>query len=293
MSDTSAPIVHANFLEDLRQHYVAALQAIVPTAAAHDKAHDACIAYFNVMHRLIPTKPRRVLRSSALRSRQLSPEHRQAVDTIAEEAERGDDLRPRLSRSVTDPSFNDRLMNDWRIHHLHLGSKLEADGFVQRTGPLLYVMVRDDVIYFIDLLAHGTKSFANQDLVDILDAEWPEAIADGKLGAIPGSLQPASLAPKERHRFREKLNFATQAASGNIYKMDMVTLSGLSFTVVDQANRQCNGARQTEDNVRQKAQRIRDMIAGQTSVELTELRLRYVVGPPAAVVEEQTGYRFT
>jgi hypothetical protein len=42
------------------------------------------------------------------------------------------------------------MLNDWGIHHLHLGTKISKNtGFVERTGPLLFVKFEKNVAYFI------------------------------------------------------------------------------------------------------------------------------------------------
>jgi hypothetical protein len=70
---------------------------------------------------------------------------------LVRKIEKGDELTPHLSRAV-DTAFvstqeraalkphqrdqdRDRMLADWGIHHLHLSSMLEGDGFNQRDNP--------------------------------------------------------------------------------------------------------------------------------------------------------------
>jgi hypothetical protein len=65
----------------------------------------------------------------------------------------------------------DLLISDWGLHHLHLTSEMEADGFVKRTGDLLFAAFTDDDAYLIGIYPHG--SWALHELVEILVREWP------------------------------------------------------------------------------------------------------------------------
>ena len=51
---------------------------------------------------------------------------------------KGEDLT-HLSKRITDLDYNDALLNDCGIHHLHLGIDVDDSGFDTRIGPLLFV----------------------------------------------------------------------------------------------------------------------------------------------------------
>jgi hypothetical protein len=63
---------------------------------------------------------------------------------------------------------------EWGVRHLHLSTRLEADGFVERTGDLLFASFRDSDAYFIDIYPH-TGSWALEDVVRTAVGNWPQA----------------------------------------------------------------------------------------------------------------------
>jgi hypothetical protein len=79
------------------------------------------------------------------------------------------------------------MFNDWRVHHFHLGTNMRHDGFVDRTGPVLYAYVTEAGFYAINVLDHG--KWNSQALIEILHRNWPELIAPYRLKVI-GLSQP-------------------------------------------------------------------------------------------------------
>jgi hypothetical protein len=270
--------VHANFSEDLRQHFLNGLVHLGAKPPKQDDVRAAGEAYFNVRRRLIPATPRHAVESRELQARSLTSDERKAIDAIIAEIECGADLRPRLSRSIERSDFNDHLLNDWWINHLHIGNVMQPNGFIERDGPLLYIFVTSDSIYLIDLLEHGADSWANERLMEIMHSNWPDVIAFSRaLGVVPGSLDPPSLKPESRAGFRGRINMAFQAADGTIYVPTGggTMTSGVSVEVVRHVNLLRTMAHRAESWVKENGQRLRDEIARQTGHVLDELRLRF------------------
>ena len=87
------------------------------------------------------------------------------------------------------------LLNDWGIHHLHITTKLDPDGFVERKRskspkPLLFAAFRPDDAYLIDLMQHG--DWTHEHLVEVMVREWPNAGLALELKAILTPGQPFS-----------------------------------------------------------------------------------------------------
>jgi hypothetical protein len=139
--------------------------------------------YLNLLHRLIPARVREVLQSSDL----VCPEHLAAgYAEVKRKASTGEPLTPHQSRLLDDVEYTDPLLNDWGVHHLHLSTTLEADGFVTRTGPLLFARVTDDFFYAIQIYAHG--AWSKQEIVEILHRNWPDSIKRYRLKGVTGLL---------------------------------------------------------------------------------------------------------
>jgi len=105
------------------------------------------------------------------------------LDNLERKIIAGDDLSPHLSKSVSkNYEGTDDLLNDWGIHHLHLGIVME-NGFVKRTKPVLFCKVTENVIYFIVVKLHG--EWTEQSLLTTVYRNWPDLI---KPFIIPGAV---------------------------------------------------------------------------------------------------------
>lgn len=139
-----------------------------------------CI-YLGVRRRLVSLNPRRVLKSKDF---SCGLKYRGALDQIERIIQDGGDLTPYLSRCIKKVDYNDALLNDWGIHHLHLGTTVESDGFMNRTGPLLYCRFEEDSVYFIAILPHG--SWTTQKLLKTVHRNWPESLSQFRARGIKG-----------------------------------------------------------------------------------------------------------
>ena len=98
------------------------------------------MAYYNAMRRIVGAWPRTVHRASGFVAPK-DPDQARALSSIEHKLRKGESVVPSLSRKIRDLSYNDLLFDDWGIHHFHLGTNIEGDGFVNRTGPLLYIVL--------------------------------------------------------------------------------------------------------------------------------------------------------
>lgn len=281
--------VEADFQDDLRVHCLAELTNLgVSLPKEPSDVFAACAGYFNVLFRLIPQQPRHVFKSGALRRRRLTHRQRSRLGAIVREIEGGVDLRPRLSKNILKPDYNDKLLQDWGIHHLHVGPRNAAHG-----AELLFVYVTEEYAYLIDWYAgHGVDSFADQALMQILHENWPDAIERERAhGYVPGSLEPASLTPTERQSLRAKFTLGTQMADGTIYLPigGGTTLDGGSSRVLGRVQYERQLAHNAQEWVTNNAVLVRDAIARKTGTSVDALELRYLVGRPVRVQELRTG----
>jgi hypothetical protein len=181
-----------NFEEDIRQHVLHELRrepAADPPLNAMD-AHELLIVYRNWLNRLVSIHPRMVHLSKAMIANPLTTDGKYApgLAAITSKIQRGTDVTPHLSRGIKygyDPATVssgaalqrrrdlDLLLNDWGVHHLHLSTDLESDGFVKRDGPVLFAAFRSDDVYFIDIMQHG--DWTREHVLEVIVDEWPGA----------------------------------------------------------------------------------------------------------------------
>jgi hypothetical protein len=131
------------------------------------------LAYFNLLKRVVPIAKRRVHIGAGL---VCPPEHLAGYQELTRKVQAGEDLRPYHSKRILDLDYNEGQLNDWGIHHLHLGAKMEPTGvFIERTGPVLYARFRSEHAYFITIQKHG--AWSDLKLLEELDANWPNLLA--------------------------------------------------------------------------------------------------------------------
>lgn len=282
-------VIEADFQNDLRVHFLGELAKLGVSAPppADDPVREVCFAYFSVLHRLIPVTPRRVWKSREIEQRALSQEEQGQLAAIISEIEAGIDLRPRLSRTITKPTYSDRLLNGWGVHHLHVGPREDAHG-----RALLYVLMASADAYLINWKGHGDESFGDSELMNILHRNWPDVIKSYRApGVVPGSLEPEGYSPSERQKMRRYFTLGTQVEDGTVY----LPIGG--GTVMNggsaKAARRVRDARQLAQNVyeaaQENAEKISELVEERSGRKLDVLRLRYMVGAPIRIEELQTG----
>ena len=171
--------------------------------------HELVCGYFGVCRRLISLEPRHILKSKNF---SCIPEHRNALTEIEQLILDGGDLSPYLSKKIANFNYNDPLLNDWGIHHLHLGTEVEQDGFINRTGPLLYCRFEGDCAYFIDILPHG--NWTSQKLITTMHDNWPELLSSFCINGVTKT----RLSDEEIKELRKKkINYFIGMDDGTTY----------------------------------------------------------------------------
>ncbi|MCS3529405.1 hypothetical protein [Chryseobacterium sp. JUb7] len=134
------------------------------------------ILYFTLQNRIIPKKRRNIFKSNIFHCPDVLINN---LSFLEEKIRNGEELLPHQSKRLENLEDKDGLLFDWNIFHLHLGTTLESDGFVQRTGPLLYCIFDDQNAYFIQILNHG--QWTNQGLLKIIHENWPQTIKNFRI----------------------------------------------------------------------------------------------------------------
>jgi len=157
------------------------------TFTATGQTADDKVLYRWMDYRLrhIATQPREVKKSSRFPVPNLPAEIKQALSEIEARFANGEDVNPYLSKTTIGNDISssksqrrtDGLWADWRIHHIHLTTAPVAPGqrFSARSDWLLFVMVYDDTVAFIDVRSHNESDLWTQDdLLKTFIDSWPE-----------------------------------------------------------------------------------------------------------------------
>ena len=237
MGDTR--IKSVNLLRDLRETISADLQLAgyskdsVNRLSKDDRALIG--AYLGVRRRWIPPGPRQIHKAKCF---SCPRQHAAALAHIENTIKSGGDLTPHLSTKILYLKYNDPMMNDWGIHHLHLGTRPETKGknkgFVKRTGPLLYCYFTESDAYLLDIRDHG--AFEDQELVAIMHENWPFLLERFRTKGTKGS----QLTDEEvRELRRKRANHFMTMNDGTVYRMigEGVTTSGENIADVINTDR--------------------------------------------------------
>lgn len=183
-----------DFLADLKRLAEKELSALGFTGKPGDDLEAVLVRYHNVKSRIPRHVSWTVVRSTEV-SKKLSghalanaPQDIEAgLQKFIDRAENGDDLKPHLSKSIADPDYQDLMFYDWGTYHFHLGTQPDPKrpGFVARTNELLFAVThpQEDRMYLIDIHPHK-GAFENQDLIRIVESDWPEILAPHKLEGV-------------------------------------------------------------------------------------------------------------
>jgi hypothetical protein len=232
--------IEEDFQSDLKSLIAKRLASDGYTIDPAVTCEDALRTFFQVQHRKVRRRPRRAMHSSELAARQASlPEdQRQALQRIQQAVEQGDDLNPYLSRQLAgNEAFekHDGLLNHLGVQHLHLGNGLDHRGLIKGTSDLLFVLVEDDAIYFIDVFNH--KSFASEEPFRIAEKNWPSLF--DRFVAV-GLTDNGASTPEERATVRRNGgNVLMVGASGRLYwpPGGGIAASGIARGMVTSADR--------------------------------------------------------
>ena len=115
----------------------------------------------------------------------------------------GERVTQHLSKNVNDSSSQDGLLWDFGMHHFHLSRKLEKSGFVERSDYLLFAIVADTEVFFVDVRRHEDPEklgWVRQDLLKIVFVNWPELTDALVLHGVSGD----TLTDKEKKELRRK-----------------------------------------------------------------------------------------
>jgi|GEM_PF-1845046 len=147
--------------------------------------NELIIIHSNWSQRTVSPRPRQVHYSSEIYSNQYYNDKKTVIEILKQKFLAGNSIRPYLSRGIknifiendtSSSSDKDLMLNEWGIHHLHLGENLEPDGFIERTPAVLFCKIMNNDVYFIDILDHGNGHlpWTEKKLLEIIQANWPE-----------------------------------------------------------------------------------------------------------------------
>jgi hypothetical protein len=234
-------------LRDLMTNHLLMEIPADPTGELNSKTLNELLLIFgNWRARFVPANARTVHRSPELIANPKSSTHQLALAHLEHQIQTGSDVTPHLSRGVKnayEPTASrgaklqrrpdlDLLIADWGIHHLHLSTSIEADGFVGRTDDLLFAAFTPTDAYLIDIYAHG--AWTEIELMRVVADHWPNA----------GIIQPAvslvgladQVSPDERRQMRNAGVAQLLGINNTVWMPQSQTTAGTPLVVTTHVN---------------------------------------------------------
>lgn len=136
--------------------------------------------YFTTCKRIVKAIPRTVHVANDL----FVPESRRAgYDALIDKFVRGESVMQHMSKQIRGLKFQDKMLFDWGIHHFHLDTTIEADGFVKQHDEIVYAIVSDSDVYVIAVLDH--EHWADKNLLEVVLANWPHLLESYRVAGKP------------------------------------------------------------------------------------------------------------
>lgn len=152
----------------------------------------------------------RLARETDSEKRDKALEARRTVFALRHYFVNGEDVTRFLSRRVEKTTSTDGMLWDFGMHHFHLCRRREHSGtFVERSDYLLFAIIADDAVYFVDVRRHHDPEglgWVRQDLLCIVYSNWPALVECRELRGVTGD----KLTDQEKQLLRKRnLNHVT------------------------------------------------------------------------------------
>lgn len=175
------------------------------------------IDYIEATNRIIPPRNFETELSTELMASPDFSVYQNAIQQILSNFESGISNRAYHSKGVLNQGTQDLLLNDWGIYHFHLGATVESDGFISRTGPVLFFKINGSQIYFLDILEHGQANpdvWVDEHLIRILKNNWPDYVEKFRMRGMVGNQM---FTARERKGMRKHGASSPISIDGDLY----------------------------------------------------------------------------
>lgn len=177
-----------------------------------DLGQKAILDYQRYKFRKIQDLPRNVIQPKGFN---IPARYDQAIKSICRDIEKGNSLLKYQSRLLKRTDFDDAMLMDWGVQHLHLGTDVQNDGFVKRTGELLFVRFDGNSAYILGVFEH--QNWSTIDVLEVIHENWPKTIEHFAISRRFNLVNPPPDSESIK-RYREaNINAPVQMRDGTVY----------------------------------------------------------------------------
>ncbi|HFQ6944915.1 hypothetical protein AAHY02_16860 [Klebsiella variicola subsp. variicola] len=160
----------------------------------------------NMSIRIIPPKKRNVHLHSTLK---IPSNNTKGFFALIHKMQAGININSYQSHHLERIDFNDGFLNDFGLHHFHLGENPQGTGkhkrYITRTKNIAFAKVDENDIYILGIFGHkhGEKNlvFLDENLLQLIYDEWPHLL-DKYI--IKNATASKKYSPEERYNLRTK-----------------------------------------------------------------------------------------
>lgn len=278
--------IEMNFVLDWQNSIIEEMKEEGLEFSESEPKDSLIIWYLNYLRRKVSKQPRKVYKSQEF---SCPEELEKGLSNLIGALENGDDITPYLSKKIDELNYKDGMFNDWRIHHLHLGERMEGK-FIKRTGPLLYALFTEHEAYLINIYSH--KNWTKKDVLQTIQYNWPNLIEPYKLKGVEGLANEYSEGDHQKLRNAGITVLIELEDKGGkkfvIAPLGMgIATSGDSLNDIKVYHQEIKGARNLEDLVNKNIDYIEGVIKGQ-GIEVPEiLKFRLIHEEGKYIIREE------
>lgn len=287
-----------DFVSDWEENVLKDIQELDLTFNKKEERTRTIISYLNFQRKRSKGKKWRVYKSAEFHCPAL---YLQVLEEIEHLLESGGDIFPYLSTAVSNISYKDMLFNDWGILHLHLGDKpyKKDSRFVNRTGPLLFLLKKNGGAYFIKIYKHKPEPWANKELLQIIQLNWPELLDDYRLSEAT-SVSP-ELSARELFEARKAGSFVfveleDRKGKSTVIAPPFLGIASSGHSNIDVRNYDSifNFIKSLERWIKKNMPLIKVEMTKRKIIIPEDFRFKLIVGEgPVHTIEKNTGFKVT
>lgn len=221
-----------------------------------------------------------------------------ALLMVAAELRDGDDVNHRLTRRHFKAGFNDVLRNDLGVQHLHVGPRDQGLDTTRRhrmcgaMDELLWVVIRDDDAYLVELLGH--HAFNTFDFANVIYGNWKHLLGEPLDGWTVDDSDAFNA--ETRARFRSIGLFTVVSFEGKAFMPGGFMKDGTSGDVIRAAHATLNGITDMYRWIEEHPERVLKQVQRKAPTS-TELRLKAgdlesLLQGQVSLVEQNSGVTF-
>ena len=239
--------------------------------------HMCLIDFMNLKMKLIKPVPRIILKSDKLKSKSIPLKYIRALGYIENKIRIGKDITFHQSKKILDPSYNDLLLNDWIIQHIHLSDTKTQKGqkFYDRSKYLLFAAFNSNHAFFIDIREHDEQNvFAKREFLEIMNNNWPQVMKiylEGDTIPFVNNYSDSEIDSLRRKGF----TLGTTEINGKIFRNPGIgiTKSGHNLHVIKRANEVVRYLHETMEEIENSEEDIKNDLSEEIGFLINDLEL--------------------